>query len=147
LILHKPFSTEALIGHMKNMIRICHLPGLCPDPQQIIREHLRILGIPEDRVGFRHLCVGVPLFAQNRRQSLSKELYPAIMTLCGSDNTDQVECTIRRLIADSWKTRCVAVWEDYFPGLTKSPHNKLFFSVLADRLDFLYQVVPMAQSK
>ena len=74
--LQHPYSAEALIQHMKNMMRICKLPYRCQDPQQIVQEHLRILGIPEDRSGFKYLCVGIPLFAQNRRQSLSKELCP-----------------------------------------------------------------------
>lgn len=146
-ILQLPCSAQAVAGHMNNMVRIARLPQKHRDPQNIVREHLRILGMDETRDGFGMLCIATPLFAQDPKQSLSKELQPAVAQLCGNDNGDQVESAIRRLIADTWEIRNVAIWKEYFPGLTERPKLKEFLCLLAKKLDLMKLQVYYAQNE
>lgn len=146
-ILQPPCSAEAVARHLFNMIRISALPQKYPDPQDVTREHLRILGFPENRSGFLHLCVGIPLYAQDPQQSLTKELYPAIASICGNDNGDQVEIAIRRSVSNAWNSRKHAVWESYFPGIQKCPSNSMFISTLAEKLNLLRLQLLQAQNQ
>jgi len=136
-ILQIPCSAHAVAGHMDNMVRIARLPRRQKDPQDIVREHLRILGMKESRDGFRQLCVELPLYAQDPDQSLSKELHPAVAQICGNNNGNQVESDIRRLISDSWQKRNVAVWDEYFPGQKEKPTITEFLAGLAQKLDLM----------
>ena len=45
-----------------------------------------------------------------------------------------VEFAIRRAILWAWEHRDDALWETYFPGLTKAPTNKQFIAALALRI-------------
>lgn len=146
-ILQPPCSTEAIVKHLTNMIRILRLPYRQPDPQSVIREHLRILGFDEHRMGFHLLCVGIPLYAQDPRQSFSKELYPSIAEICGCDSTNQVEVNIRRSITKAWDGRCQSVWEEYFPTFTERPPIRPFFAGLCEKLDLQQVQLLLAQNK
>lgn len=146
-ILRIPCSVQAVAGHINNMVRIARLPKRQKDPQDIVREHLRILGMKESRDGFKQLCVELPLFAQDPEQSLSKELHPAVAQICGNNSGNQVESAIRRLISDTWEIRNVAVWEEYFPGLTKKPTITEFLTALAAKLDLMKLQIYYAQNE
>lgn len=96
--------------------------------------YLRILNVPSHRDGYRQLCAGIPLFAKDPGQRLSKELYPAIARVCGDRDGRAVEHGIRRVIEAAWKTRDRAVWEQYFPGIEACPSNKVFIARLAEQI-------------
>jgi len=134
-ILQTPCTPDAISRHLADMVRISRLPYTQPDPQTVTRDHLRILGFPEHMAGFRLLCIGIPLYAQDPGQSFSKELYPSIAMISGNDNINQVEISIRRTIARAWDTRNQAVWSEYFPSMTERPTVRAFFSAFADKLD------------
>jgi len=133
-VMQIPCRTKAIVDHLENMIRIkaMDIPEL--DPQMVAGKHLRLLCISNTREGFRHLKVGIPLYCQDRGQSMTKELYPAIAEVCGNDNGAQVETAIRNVIGDAWAHRNPLVWNEYFPGNSKCPTNKQFISSLADKL-------------
>lgn len=104
------------------------------DPQLRIAAHLQLLKIPSHRDGYQYLCFGIPLFAQDPGQRLSKELYPAIADLCSCKDGRAVEHSIRIAIEAGWKVRDAAVWERYFPGVTACPSNKVFIAKMAELL-------------
>ena len=101
--------------------------------QQLVREHLIALNISRTRKGFHYLCIGIPLFAHDPSQLLSKEVYPAIAQACGY-NQAQIEHAIRTVIKDAWSSRSAEVWEQYFPGYKAAPTNKQFIGALAQLL-------------
>lgn len=105
------------------------------DPSHQVAAHLRALGFRTHRDGYRQLCVGVPLFAQNPRMLLSKELYPAIGALFRLPDCRTVEHSIRKAITDAWLRREPAIWEKYFPGAKKPPNNKAFLCRMIEMID------------
>ena len=133
-IMRLPCRACAIVRNLDEMLRIAALPDQQADPQKAVGRHLYILNIPGSREGFQHLRVGVPLYRQDRHQSVTKELYPAIAEVCGNDNGAQVETAIRNVIGDAWARRNADVWEEYFPGKRKCPTNKQFIAGLAEKL-------------
>ena len=97
-----------------------------------VRMILHKLNIPISRYGYEHLCIGVPLYKQNPTQNLTKELYPRIAEATGASDWRTVETAIRSVICDAWEQRDPEVWEQYFPGATKAPSNKVFIATLAE---------------
>lgn len=146
-ILRLPCSATAIAHHLDNMIRIAQLPNKKRDPQSVVREHLRILGMKESCDGFMYLCIELPLYAQDPQQSLGKELHPAVAQICGKDNGNQIESAVRRLICDTWKTRDAAIWTEYFPGITTKPTIKTFLSAMAQKLDLMQLQTCYAQNE
>lgn len=129
-----PCTVESVVYNVRELARMTKQKNTQADPQGIVEEHLRRLGIPPHRAGFQQLRVGIPIFTQNENQLMQKELYPVIARLCGNRGADQVERSIREAIGEAWKNRDPAVWEEYFPGWKKAPSNKVFIAVLAQKL-------------
>ncbi len=100
--------------------------------------HLHILNFLTHLDGYQQLCVGIPMFAQNPRQCLSKELYPAIARELGLPDYRSVEHSIRKAIASAWARKDTVVWANYFPpdadDYITCPTNKQFIAQLAERL-------------
>ncbi|MBR5022019.1 MAG: hypothetical protein IKY18_02290 [Oscillospiraceae bacterium] len=94
--------------------------------------HLHTLGFRTNLDGYRQLCEGIPIFAQNPGMLLSKELYPAIGEIFSLPDCRTVEHSIRKAITDAWSRRNPIIWEKYFPGATEAPTNKVFISKLAE---------------
>ena len=135
LIMQIPCRTRAIVDNLEDMVRVYAIGLRERDPQNVTADHLRLLNVPSTREGFRHLRVGVPLYRQDRHQSLTKELYSAIAEACGNDNGAQVETAIRNVIGDAWVHRNKRVWDSYFPGNSKCPTNKQFIAGLAEKLE------------
>lgn len=95
---------------------------------------LHELGVPCHRIGYQQLCMAIPMFAQDERQSLSKDVYPYITSYWGYTDWRTIEHAIRIVILFSWLHRDPEVWEQYFPNMEKPPSNKLFIATLAERL-------------
>lgn len=129
-----PCTVQSVVHHIRELARMTTRQRIQEDPQQIIQEHLIRLGLPPHRAGFSQLRVGIPIFAQDQNQLMKKELYRTVAKLCGNDNPEQVERTIREVIREAWVSRNTAVWEEYFPGRTETPSNKVFIAVLAQKL-------------
>lgn len=102
--------------------------------QEQTREMLLHLQFPVHRNGYKQLCVGVPLFARDPFQSLTKELYPAIARELNCGSSKAVEHCIRDCTLYAYEHRDPEVWEQYFPNSKKPPSNKQFLSALAERM-------------
>lgn len=106
-----------------------------PDPRTETAMHLYALQFMPNLDGFTLLCTGIPLYARDPRQRLSKELYPAIAKACGCTDGRAVEKTIRNAIEAAWKVRDELAWAKYFPGSYDCcPSNKVFIARLAELL-------------
>ena len=131
MVIPKPCFPRVIAQHIAYALQYKESMPTAVDPQEQAARHMRILVIPEHRTGFQQLRVGLPLYVANPNISMTKELYPAIAELCGNENGEQVERTIRAVIKKGWNRRDHTVWEQYFPTQTKCPTNKEFFSNLA----------------
>lgn len=133
-----PCSVSAVGERLEDLILHLSQPCGVQDPQAMVSDHLSNLSISPKLGGFHQLRVGIPLFAQDPHQSLSKELYPAVARLCGCDDGRQVERSIRKAIQTAWEQGDLSVWASYFPpdarGEISRPTNKDFISRLADIL-------------
>jgi len=132
-VLIKPCSVRAVANRLEDMLRKAAQP-LRPDPQTIIRDHLLALGLSISSDGFQQLRIGIPLFAQDKTQRLSKELYLAISQRFGCSK-EAIEHSIRDTIKAAWESRDEAVWKKYFPNATECPTNKAFIAQLAELLE------------
>lgn len=104
-----------------------------PDAQAVIVSHLQKLGVPHWG-GYDDLRVGVPLFAQDPSQSMTKEFYPSVAVLRGRDNWQQVEKAIRDVKEYAYEHRNDAVWREYFLDASECPTNKAFIARLSEFL-------------
>lgn len=88
------------------------------------------LGIPEHLQGFRNMVVGIPLLAENPDQFLGKTLYTEISHR-NRVSYESVEKAIRDAVKSGWLKGNQALWQQYFPGATEAPQNKLFLIRMA----------------
>lgn len=99
-----------------------------------VRRMLHELGIPINHNGYRRLCVGIPRYAQNPEQSLTKELYPHIARTIGNTSAVVVETAIRRAVLYGWQHGDREAWIRYFGHIAKAPTNLTFIATLAEHL-------------
>ena len=108
------------------------------DPQAQLQVHLHALTFSSHLDGYGYLLSGIPLFAKDPQQRLTKELYPAIAAQYGCKDPRSIEHAIRTAIESAWKHGDPNVWVKYFPpdktGILRCPTNKEFISRLAQML-------------
>lgn len=113
-VLKKPCSAKVIAGHIDEIAgAISTLPAKPSDLQAEISEILVQLGFKNNLSGFRYVVSGLPIFAENPQQTVTKELYPAIAKLHGKTG-DQVERAIRNAIEQAWQRRNDRIWRMYF---------------------------------
>ncbi|MDO5154142.1 MAG: sporulation initiation factor Spo0A C-terminal domain-containing protein [Eubacteriales bacterium] len=132
-VITKPCTIRAVTNRISDMLRKLEAPFQA-DPQTIIRDHLLALRLSISSDGFQQLRIGIPLFAQDKTQRLSKELYPAIAQRFGC-SAEAVERSIRDAINAAWLIRDESLWHSYFPNLAECPTNKVFIAQLAELLE------------
>lgn len=128
-----PCTLHSIVGRINSILQHPNL-SIPADVQNRTACHLRRMGAPSWR-GFYVLRVSIPLFAQDRSQSMTKDLYPAAALLCNCDNWQQAEKAARDLIHYMWEQRSHTHWREYFPDSARCPKSKDFISRLADFLD------------
>ena len=121
---------RAIVHHMRYFMehRSAAVP---PTAQEITAMHLNKLNIPR-WVGYDDLRVAVPLYSQDPKQSMVKELYPAVVTLRSRKNWQQVEKAIRDVKEYAYAHRNEQIWREYFPDSSHCPTNREFIARLAD---------------
>ena len=130
-LLMKPCSVPVIVGHLKNMLRQTASLDVPNTPDAISGHIMQVLGLSPKRDGFRALLTGIPLYAHDPQQSLSKELYPSIARFLGIGNYKSVERSIRSAIQYAWVGRNPILWNSYFGTGSECPTNKLFIARLA----------------
>ena len=93
----------------KEVISMPTIPDLAP--HDITCRMLFELGIPVHRAGYRQLCLAIPRFAQNKSQSLTKELYPYIAQTLGHSDWRAVEHARKRKQLVPWLSMR-AMWRE-----------------------------------
>lgn len=141
-VVMKPCDSTAVLSNLEDMAANLQqnaepsLPEL-PDREAIAANVLLELGMLPKWNGFACLQVGIPMFADDFHQSVTKELYPDIGKAVDK-RVVQVERNIRSAIQKSWEHGNMAAWRRYFPstvhGMVAKPSNKAFISQLAKTL-------------
>ena len=131
-------TVQSVFSRLTDMVALAESPITLQPLRAGTEHHLHALGFTPEANAYRQLCAGVPLFAADRTQLLTRVLYPAIAEACGNDTAEQVEHSIRREIRQVWSRRNDAVWKTYFPpdpdGSVRCPTNKQFLAALANLL-------------
>lgn len=137
-MMRKPCDIPATAARIGDLSRQLHAPAVTrPDPQTNVSNMLLALGIPTKLRGYAYLREAVVLMARNPDQPITKELYPAVASLCGCKHT-HVERSIRSAIETAWLHRDDRIWQMYFhpgaDGIILRPSNAAFITRLADAL-------------
>jgi two-component system response regulator (stage 0 sporulation protein A) len=113
-VLKKPCSAKVIAGHIDELAGAAHgAPVKASDLQAEIAGILVQLGFKNNLSGFRYVVSGLPMFAENPQQTVTKELYPAIGKLHGKTG-EQVERAIRNAIELAWQRKDERIWRMYF---------------------------------
>ena len=113
-VLKKPCSAKVIAGHIDELAGAAHgAPVKASDLQAEIAGILVQMGFKNNLSGFRYVVSGLPMFAENPQQTVTKELYPAIGKLNGKTG-EQVERAIRNAIELAWQRRDERIWRMYF---------------------------------
>ena len=132
-------SVETVVHRLQSLIQQYTLPAESIDAYDKVAHHLRLLNFQPHRDGYQQLCIALPLFAENPKQLLTKELYPAVAKQWGCKDGRSVEHSIRKAIRGAWQQRDNATWRKYFSlgprGQIVCPTNKEFICRLAEILN------------
>lgn len=145
-LMSKPCDIKATAARIADLSQRIH-PSVIrmPDPRVHISNLLLSLGIPAKLNGYGYLREGILLFAADPKQSITKELYPAISRLCKSEPL-HVERSIRSAVHSAWKRRDERIWKLYFQtdadGSVPRPSNAAFIAQLADHLNLCLTDIP-----
>jgi len=134
----KPCSIQAVTARLEDLaVSRNREEQARPDPGVMISNVLMSLGVATHISGYQYLREAIPLFAENPRQAITKELYPAVGKRCNASG-DQVERSMRTAIEGAWSRRDELIWKLYFTplpdGSIRKPSNSEFISRLADKL-------------
>lgn len=134
----KPCDVRATAARIEDLSRRL-TPTAAPaaDPKSYVSNLLLSLSVPTKLNGYAYLQEAVVLMVKDPRQSITKELYPAVGSLCRC-NASNVERSIRNAIAAAWNHMDARIWQLYFSpssdGVIPRPTNAAFISRLADSL-------------
>ena len=139
-IMLKPCNLRGTIDRIQDLSRRIRQPVISqPDPRSQITSLLVLLGVPAKFDGYAYLREAVLMIARKRGMAITKELYPAVASLCrtGVDGKN-VERSIRNAIEKAWANRDDRIWQMYFApgrdGTIPKPSNSQFIHALADSL-------------
>ena len=137
-IMVKPCDISAVISRIADLSqRLKPSAFAAPDPRTRISNTLLRLGVSTKLRGYGYLRECILLMAQDPRQSVTKELYPAAAIRLGATAV-QIERSIRSAVNTAWSRQDRNIWQLYFPadqtGLIPRPTNARFISRLADML-------------
>ena len=144
-VMVKPCDIHATIARLGDLSQRLRQPVVArPDPKVHVSNLLLALGVPTKLNGYGYLREAVLLMAEDPKQSITKELYPAVAAACSGDRKN-VERSIRSAIEKAWRNRDENLWKLYFPidgtGITRRPTNSEFITRLADALQMDEQIM------
>ena len=100
--------------------------------QKQLRYMFQRLGFSPHHTGYKLLIAAILLYAQDPNQSITKELYPALVKQFRHSSTGSIERSMRYAITEAWAHSPQSVWHQYFPQQIKAPSNTLFIATLAE---------------
>jgi two-component system response regulator (stage 0 sporulation protein A) len=139
----KPCNIQAMIARLDDLVASQNRADrVRPDSGATVANTLKTLGVATRNSGYTYLREAVPIFAEDPRQAITKELYPAVGKRCNV-SADQVERSIRTAIEGAWNRRDEQIWKLYFTPLSdgsiRKPSNAEFISRLAELLIHRYE--------
>lgn len=145
-VMMRPCEIPPTVARIRDLSRRLNPPLISvPDPQTQVTNLLLSLGIPTRLKGYNQARESILRMAKNPDMAITKELYPAVATVCGGD-WKHVERTIRSAIAVAWRHRDERIWQMYFPpgpdGTYKRPSNGTFITRLAECLRLSWNEPP-----
>lgn len=132
-IMLKSCEVQAAAARIFDLNQTLNPPARKQDPEVIVSDLLTSMQFAPKLKGFDYLKPAIALLEQDRKQPITKVLYPAVAEICSCES-GHVERSIRHAIEKTWDRRDVQVWEHYFPGLTKRPANAVFLARMAEAL-------------
>ena len=138
-VVKKPCPAGAIATHIREISGLSQtVLSVRNQPQVDLPGFLLQLGFGSHRDGYHFLIYGTPLFAENPRQTVTKELYPAIGKHFGKTG-QQVERSIRSATESAWACRNDSLWREYFSpapdGTIPRPTNSQMLFTLVRLLD------------
>jgi two-component system response regulator (stage 0 sporulation protein A) len=139
-VMTKPCDLRATVERIHDLSFRIRQPLISvPDPRNQVSAILSTLGIPAKYKGYGYLREAILCIARQPDQGITKELYPTIAAMFGSQVTGQnVERSIRNAIEQAWLRRDDRIWKMYFTpdrnGEIPKPSNSDFIHTLADTL-------------
>lgn len=113
-VMIKPCDLRATIARLADLSQQIHAPVVSqPDPDVQISNLLLALGFQTRHHGYAYLRTAIGLMAADFRQSITKELYPAVAKEFKTDQTSVERC-MRTAIEKAWKTGDRKLWKLYF---------------------------------
>lgn len=139
----KPCNIRAVAARLEDLVASRNREEpVRPAPGMTVANTLMALGIATKHRGYTYLREAIPLFAEDPRQAITKELYPAVGKRYNA-SSDQVERAIRTAVERAWNQRDEQVWKLYFTpspeGSIRKPSNSEFIFRLADQLIRRYE--------
>lgn len=139
----KPCNIRAVVARLEDLVASRNREERAKsDPAAAVTNTLMSLGIATKNSGYTYLREAIPIFAEDPRQAITKELYPAVGKRCNA-SVDQVERSMRTAIEGAWLRRDEQVWKLYFTPLSdgsiRKPSNSEFISRLAELLICRYE--------
>ncbi len=137
-VMLKPCDVSAVAARVTDLSHRLPTPALSvPDSRVLISNTLLRLGISTKLRGYGYLREAVLLMSKHPDQSITKELYPTVASVCNVTSV-QIERSIRSAISTAWEHSDPRIWQLYFScddsGLIPRPSNASFISRLADSL-------------
>lgn len=122
--LRKPCNMQQLAARITDIALDCQLqlmPQMPITNEDKVENFLRYLGFYPHLSGYKMLVTAISIMMQQPRISMTKELYPQVAEVWGTD-WKQAEHAIRNCIENAYKRRNDWVWQMYFPC---SPDRKV----------------------
>lgn len=135
-VMIKPCDLRATIARLADLSQQIHAPVVAqPDPEVQISNLLLALGFQTRHHGYSYLRSAISRMAADFRQSITKELYPAVAREYQTDQTSVERC-MRTAIEKAWKVGDKKLWRLYFEQ-EERPTNGECIRRLAEALGHL----------
>lgn len=111
--IRKPCDLNAAVNRITDLIRQPNTAVSIADMRQRILTLLHTLNFSPKHDGYTYLQEAIAEMARNPGQSITKELYPTVASICGCTRS-QVERCIRTAISAAWKATDYQLWMKIF---------------------------------
>lgn len=132
-VMIKPCDLRATIARLADLSQQIHTPVVAqPNPGVQISNLLLALGFQTRHHGYAYLRAAILRMSEDPRQSITKELYPAVAREFGTDQ-NSVERCMRTAIEKAWKLGDRKLWRLHFEQ-EERPTNGEFIRRLSQNL-------------
>ena len=131
-LMRKPCDLKAAVSRVRRIAKD-YVPPISPRAELIVSRLLSSVNISTHMDGCAQLRAAIPLFARDPSTPLNKVIYAEVAQVCGHENPQQVERSIRNAIDKAWSNPIGQSQSHFFPQ--GKPTSKVFISRLAEELN------------